>query len=275
MDSFFDRLRTGAGKAAFEADKMRRVASAQNNLHNLESQREAALYEAGQLLWQLYQEGEIEDERLREQGSRIEAIAAEIQRSEQEIAAIRAEVYQEPVSPHGHVCPNGHGPVAADHLYCEQCGARAVELPPPPQPAASSSCSNCGAPLRAGAHFCAACGYPVAPMAEEAPVIPVVAAACPDCGAPRLPDALFCAECGHSFSPAPPQPPPAAYEPPPASAPYGPGGYQPPPAPPDPPEDRPPMPEPAPAEAACPVCGAAVTDEVVFCLECGYQLRAD
>ena len=45
----------------------------------------------------------------------------------------------------------------------------------------------CGAPVLAGAHFCANCGRP----AGEAPVI-----ACPSCGHALPADANFCAVCG-------------------------------------------------------------------------------
>jgi predicted nucleic acid-binding Zn ribbon protein len=58
--------------------------------------------------------------------------------------------------------------------------------------APAARCS-CGAPLPAGAHFCANCGRPVA----AAP--PVVA--CTNCGAAVSADAKFCAACGQAVGP--------------------------------------------------------------------------
>jgi hypothetical protein len=51
----------------------------------------------------------------------------------------------------------------------------------------------CGAPLMAGAHFCANCGRPVA---ATPPVV-----ACVNCGAALGADAKFCAGCGSAVGP--------------------------------------------------------------------------
>ena len=51
----------------------------------------------------------------------------------------------------------------------------------------------CGAPLPAGAHFCANCGRPVT---VTAPVV-----ACTNCGAAVSADAKFCAACGQAVGP--------------------------------------------------------------------------
>ena len=59
--------------------------------------------------------------------------------------------------------------------------------------AAPAARCACGAPLTAGAHFCANCGRPIA----AAP--PVVA--CTNCGAAVGADAKFCAACGRAVGP--------------------------------------------------------------------------
>jgi Double zinc ribbon len=58
--------------------------------------------------------------------------------------------------------------------------------------AAPSARCACGAPLAAGAHFCANCGRPVA---ATPPVV-----ACANCGAAISADAKFCAVCGHAVT---------------------------------------------------------------------------
>jgi hypothetical protein len=65
--------------------------------------------------------------------------------------------------------------------------ALSVRRAPPP-----ARCA-CGAPLAAGAHFCANCGRPVV---ATPPVV-----ACANCGAAVSADAKFCAVCGQAVAP--------------------------------------------------------------------------
>ena len=55
--------------------------------------------------------------------------------------------------------------------------------------AAPAARCECGAPIVAGAHFCANCGRAVA----AAPAV----VTCTNCGAPLPAEAEFCASCGH------------------------------------------------------------------------------
>jgi membrane protease subunit (stomatin/prohibitin family) len=67
--------------------------------------------------------------------------------------------------------------------------------------AAPAARCACGAPVVAGAHFCANCGRP----ATAAPPV----ATCASCGAPIPAEAKFCASCGQpvetTAGPAPPE----------------------------------------------------------------------
>ena len=57
-----------------------------------------------------------------------------------------------------------------------------------------SNCPNCGAKVKRGVAFCAACGtrvtVPAAPAAEQQPGV------CPNCGAVLNPGSAFCGSCG-------------------------------------------------------------------------------
>ena len=91
-----------------------------------------------------------------------------------------------------------------EDLVAERCGElldleeRIHELdallaPPRVRPlVASGTRCACGAPIIAGAHFCAHCGRATA----DAPV-----AACANCGEPLPADARFCGACGSSTRP--------------------------------------------------------------------------
>lgn len=91
---------------------------------------------------------------------------------------------------------------------------------------ASTSCPNCGKPLRPGAKFCGYCGATVTPAAAAAaPPESAATAQCPHCGKPVRPGAKFCSHCGQAIEPAPvaePQEAAAAPPPPPMPAAAGP-----------------------------------------------------
>jgi hypothetical protein len=76
-------------------------------------------------------------------------------------------------------CPNGHLSATAD--YCDECGARLADIPPPAaaSPEASSDDAS-GAP------------HPTTPSLPSEP--------CPDCRAARVGSDKFCEGCGYDFA---------------------------------------------------------------------------
>jgi predicted nucleic acid-binding Zn ribbon protein len=89
----------------------------------------------------------------------------------------------------------------------------------------TTTCPNCGKPLRPGAKFCGNCGatLPTAPPPKPAAAAPApqpVSSVCPHCGKPIRPGARFCSSCGKTIEPAAPvvAPPAAPAAAPPASA---------------------------------------------------------
>jgi len=64
---------------------------------------------------------------------------------------------------------------------------------PAPEPPPGGVCASCGAPLRSGAKFCAACGAAAGPPR------------CRSCGSELRPNARFCGSCGATTSAAPAQ----------------------------------------------------------------------
>jgi predicted amidophosphoribosyltransferase len=202
MENFLGRIRTGAGKAAFEADKLRRVTVVQSTISGLKKEAEKSYYQIGRVAYGLYENGRITQPELQTACDQLAGLQAEIAAHEQEIAAIRAEGFVEPQTApvqastqYGRICPNGHGAIPEQDTFCQTCGAKAVYAPPPTLAAGMALCPNCHTPLAAEARFCATCGQLVTPPAPVAEPVPA-AAACVQCGAALLPDAIFCAECG-------------------------------------------------------------------------------
>lgn len=205
MDNFMNKFRSGAEKAAFEADKLRRVTAVQGTVRSLKSDFEKEFYQVGRVAFMLHQKQQIGQPELQEACDRLMAIQSQIQAREREIEQIRAEAYETSASigqtRYGHLCPNGHGPIPPQDSFCQKCGARAIEVPPPK----GRQCPHCGAALAAEARFCASCGQAVAPVPFSPPLIENQ---CPACGTALLPGALFCAECGHHLKASEPASPP-------------------------------------------------------------------
>ncbi|MBK8904568.1 MAG: zinc ribbon domain-containing protein [Anaerolineaceae bacterium] len=208
MDNFLGRIRSGAehaaGKATFEADKLRRVTVLQGKVRSLKGDFEKKIVETGQTAFALHQQEQITGpESLRQACAQLASIQTQITLIEQQIEEIRAETFEGPQAKpqYGRVCPNGHGAIPTQDNFCQVCGAKAIEVPPP----GSVLCPNCGASLALGARFCAECGHEVKQMP---PLAGPSGKACANCGALLLPDSTFCTECGHQVVAASPQPTP-------------------------------------------------------------------
>lgn len=204
MSSLVNRFKSGAGKAAFEADKLRRLQGAQSAIKPLRNEAERLYLEMGKLAYPLYTQGAISQPELRTAGERLVEMQAQIAAAEAEVERIRAEEFVEPLmggaSHSGLICPNGHGSLSGNAVFCQTCGAAGVNPAPSPATIATITCRQCGKALGSDSRFCPSCG--------------TVVERCTNCGSVLLANALFCAECGT---------PTAA---PPAENPYDAPGYE-------------------------------------------------
>lgn len=226
MSSFFDKMRSGAGKAAFEADKLRRTTAAQSELRRLRDEMNRAVNLVGRVAFDLHQRGQTSPPELRAACDAAAAVLAQVSAQEAEIERIRNEQYVEPASaaydPSPLVCPAGHGPLTPGTRFCQHCGQPGV----PPAAAPTIPCPTCGTPLQPDARFCFNCGQPMtslpapppapsapAPTAPSTPPTPtdptqpetvrlggtkLAKLTCPSCGEPVLNDEeSYCATCGY------------------------------------------------------------------------------
>jgi RNA polymerase subunit RPABC4/transcription elongation factor Spt4 len=259
MAGFFDRIREGAEKAAFEADRLRRLSQAQSELRALFRRLESDTAGLGRRMLQLHDDGALTQPELLEECTAIAPVRQEIEAKEYEIQRIREE--KPPEAPRavafGHICPKCKIELPDKALFCHVCGSKAVDIAPP-TPADSFVCSHCGEGLEPAAALCPHCGTRVQTAA------PVASVVCPNCGATIPAEATFCPECGQSRAPGA-APGLASEE----------GGVV---------TEAPTVvagprePEPRPAEIqaatrACSYCGTMIPEEAVFCPECG-QLTA-
>lgn len=245
MSEFFGRIKLGADKARFEAERLLRINQAQSVLKELERQLQGATAAMGSQVVALYDAGTLTQPELMESCQRIEAMRQRISAQTAEIERIRNE--QPPEAPvvvrSGHMCPQCQIQLPVGTGFCPQCGSKAVDVAPPPV-VPGLKCPTCGEPIPAGARFCPIDGTSVEQAAAPSPPPTAV---CPTCHASVPAGAMFCPECGTSTS-APPVP--------------------------EQPEAEPAAEERAPERIYCPSCGSPIPPEAEFCPECGHRLAA-
>lgn len=250
MNTFFDKMRSGAGKAAFEADKLRRVTSAQSDLRGLRDEMNKVIVLVGRAAFDLHQRGQVGPPELRAACDAAAAVLAQINAKEAEIETIRNEQFVEPglpaYNPSALLCPAGHGPLPAGARFCQHCGQPGV-APAPPPAAAGRPCPACGAPLEPDARFCFNCGQPIG-VAATPPAPPPPPPDPPRPTDPNQPPTVRLGAAGPDT--AGPGASGAGASSPSAA---GPGSSGP----------RP----------ACPSCGAPVTSDAPFCDTCGYPFQ--
>jgi hypothetical protein len=155
MSDFFGKLKSGAGKVAFEADKMTRLNKAKGELEQLKRQIDAQFTKLGELYFRRRINMETTGPAYDEICQAVVELERQVAAKDQEVQRIGAEVY----APAGTQQP---APAAA---------APAQTTPPPPQPGpaveaapapAAKFCPNCGKQLGPNAKFCPDCGTKVA-----------------------------------------------------------------------------------------------------------------
>jgi hypothetical protein len=159
MPGFFDKLKSGADKAAFEADRLRRQTQAQSALKALQRDLDDQIRALGQQALTLHDAGTLTQPELLALCPQIDNLRQQITTQEAEIERIRHEkppedaapveepptpapaqarpvTQQPPAAPvqtatpelRGHICPKCQIPLPADVRFCPECGSRAVDV---------------------------------------------------------------------------------------------------------------------------------------------------
>lgn len=136
------------------------------------------------------------------------------------------------------LCPQCGAEVPINAAYCNHCGYKMPEY----IPAGMIKCTNCGQLVREGTRFCTRCGTPITaqPVEQGQPA---------DQGQPVEPIQPL-----HPVQPVQPVQPDNFTQP---VEPVGPAAE----------------PQEQPQAGVCPHCGAQVTPDMLFCVECGAKLQ--
>jgi hypothetical protein len=152
MPGFLDKIKSGADKAAFEADRLRRVSQAQSALKALQHDLEAQVAAIGQQVLALHDAGTLTQPELLALCPPIDSLRQRIAAQEAEVEQIRQEKPPEAAAPvpeqppaaptpapqqpppapapalHGHICPQCQVQLPADVRFCPECGSKAVDV---------------------------------------------------------------------------------------------------------------------------------------------------
>jgi hypothetical protein len=157
MPGFFDKLKSGADKAAFEADRLLRVNQAQSALRALQRELETETATLGQQVLALYEAGTLTQPELLALCPNIDTLRQKIAAQEAEVERIRQEKPPEAATPAREEPPEPPQPAEAGPPE-----GPPAETETPPEPATPDPsgrvCPNCGTPLPADVRFCPECG---------------------------------------------------------------------------------------------------------------------
>jgi membrane protease subunit (stomatin/prohibitin family) len=171
MDNFMGKLKSGANKMAYEAEKMARVSKARNELDTLKNQVKAQYTKLGELYYQKRSSG-VTGPEFDALCQAVMDLEQQIKAKEEEIQKITAETFESQAG----AAPQVQAPVTSG----APAPAPAVPAPTvqaaqaPVSPSASFSmptqvnalaqtkvCPACGKEIPAAVKFCPECGKPV------------------------------------------------------------------------------------------------------------------
>ena len=147
MPDFLGKLKSGASKVAFEAEKLTRVNRAQGEAEKLKSQINSQYLKLGETVYEKFSKQEAIDPALVEACQAIAQLHQQVGLKNEEIAKIKAETFSASTA--------APAPTPAESPTTSE--AAAVTPAPQAQPEAKH-CPNCGKEVQADEKFCKDCG---------------------------------------------------------------------------------------------------------------------
>ena len=166
MSDFFGKLKSGAGKVAFEADKMARLNRAQAELNQIKKQIETHFTKLGEMVYHQYTNPQAESPSFDAECQTIADLEHQVEVKSEDIKRINAENY----APQPAAQPIPAQPVSAPPVSAPPVSTPSMaDSSAPFQPPAPAEAEPAAAPH---SRFCPNCGHEVAPNVKF----------CPDCG---------------------------------------------------------------------------------------------
>ena len=154
MPDLFGKLKGGAEKVAFEADKMARLNHARGEVDQAKRQIESQYTKLGEMYYQQYAHPAAESPAYEEICQDIAELEGKLNEKQAEVQRINAEAYG---------VQGGQPAVLAPEVAAEVPAVAAVASPAPPDAAPQARfCPNCGQELASAVKFCTNCGAKLA-----------------------------------------------------------------------------------------------------------------
>lgn len=193
MSDFFGKLKSGAGKVAFEADKMSRQSRAQGELSQIKRQMETQFMKLGELVYRQHVNQEGESPAVAEICNIVADLELQIAAKGEEIQRINAETYGQQGSapaPAPTPAPEPFQPFQSQPPAPTQIEPMPGPVMTPPTPSATgdSMWSLPTEPVPPAS--------PEATASSEAPAPTAQTKFCPNCGREMPLVVKFCPDCG-------------------------------------------------------------------------------
>jgi hypothetical protein len=154
MPDLFGKLKGGAEKVTFEAEKMARLNKARGEAEQVKRQIESLYTKLGEMYYQQYAHPAPESPAYDEVCQNIAELEGKLDEKQAEVQRINAETYGAPAAQPAAPAPEAAGEAAAPAASASVAASEAA-----PQ---TRFCPNCGQELTSAVKFCTNCGAKLA-----------------------------------------------------------------------------------------------------------------
>ncbi|MPN21580.1 hypothetical protein SDC9_168960 [bioreactor metagenome] len=123
MDDFLGKLKSGADKLAFEAEKLGKQAEAKADVESLRFSLQSKYAELGKQYYKQRISGGVADPAVEALCKEIAEMEAKVAARNEELKAISNEAYAEPAAEAAKFCSSCGKEMARDAKFCPNCGA--------------------------------------------------------------------------------------------------------------------------------------------------------
>jgi hypothetical protein len=158
MSGFFDKVKSGAGKVAFEADKVADAKKVEMDIGGLKRSIDGIYTKLGEMSYRRYVATSQETPEFAEVCQQILGIDQKIATKQEELKQINARVYQSATPQQTYTAP----PTSYTPQPSYSASPQQYNAPPPPPPQQGGKlCPSCGSPVSDTTKFCSNCGAKV------------------------------------------------------------------------------------------------------------------
>lgn len=150
MNNFFGKLKDGAEKVAFEAEKLNKITRAKFDLENVKNQIQTQYLKLGEMYYTQRATAGVSGQAYDEICQAIADLEHQVQSKNEEIQRLNTETYVSEVTQ--------MTPPPVSGSTTPNAPQNAIPSTPPPTAGTTKFCSNCGKEIPVTVKFCPECG---------------------------------------------------------------------------------------------------------------------